>query len=172
MTRKGTRAKSTTSAHVRAQENGNGPTDRHWTTRFLSHLAETSNVTVSAEKAGTSTSRAYEQRRDNADFRRKWHIALCEGYDLLEMEVLRRLREADFKDKDEGKFDFANALRVLSAHRQTVSQQRARDNDLDEEAVLASLNAKIDLIRKREKAVTKLLKDDGVRPVETPDGDQ
>ena len=172
MTRKGKRANDTSTAVVLAAEGGNGPGNRHWRGQFLAILAETSNVSHAIKKTNTCSSRVYEARRKDADFRRKWHEALCEGYDQLEMDVLRRLREGDFKDKNDGKFDFANALRVLSAHRQTVSQQRARDSDLDEETVLASLNEKLDRIRNRERAVTKLLKDEGVHPVGTSDGDQ
>lgn len=63
------------------------------------------------------------------------------------------------------RFDNAVGLRLLMAHRATVSQERARREDLDEEAVLASINAKIDRIKTREVAMTRLLAEDGVHLV-------
>lgn len=123
---------------------------KHWRTTFLAVLAETSNVTQSAKAAVTSLSKVYETRRKDAEFRQQWHAALCEGYDYLEMEVLRRLREGAFTTADGGKFDFACALRVLSAHQATVMAERARLGDEDEDAVFASINAKIDAMRRQK----------------------
>jgi hypothetical protein len=82
---------------------------KKWRVVFLDYLAATSNVTESAAKAGISTSRAYKVRREELAFARQWLAALSEGYTHLEMEVLRRLREGDFKTADGDKFDFANA---------------------------------------------------------------
>jgi hypothetical protein len=66
-----------------------------WKHHCLAALAETSNVTRSTEIANLSVSRAYRVRREDAVFRAAWQEALCEGYDHLELEVLRRLREGD-----------------------------------------------------------------------------
>ena len=82
------------------------------------------------------------------------------------MEVLRRLRDGDFAAADGGKFDFASALRVLTAHRDTVGRQRALDTDADEAAVIASINAKLDIIKEREKQFNAALADDGVYKIE------
>lgn len=141
------RRKVVTTKRARAQEAGKLANGR-WRDTFLAVLAETSNVTKSADAANVSPSRAYKVRREDAPFRRAWQEALCEGYDHLEMEVLRRLREGDFTTPEGGKFDFACALRILLAHRDSVGAERARQSDDDEEAVYASINAKIELLKK------------------------
>ena len=46
---------------------------------FLDHLAESSNASESAAKAGTSPSRAYKIRREEPEFVRLWLAALWEG---------------------------------------------------------------------------------------------
>jgi hypothetical protein len=56
-----------------------------------------SNVAAAARKAKIDTSAAYQRRRNDAEFNRKWQIALCEGYDNLEMELLHRLRTGEVK---------------------------------------------------------------------------
>jgi hypothetical protein len=124
-------------------------TDRHWRTRFLDHLAESSNVTRSAEHAGIEISRVYRLRRAQPDFARAWQVALSEGYTHLEMEVLRRLREGDFKTSDGEKFDFANAIRLLAAHRDSASATQSRGRDVSAAEVRASIDRKIEEIRRR-----------------------
>ncbi len=117
------------------------PTPRNntrWREVFLEKLAETSNVTASAEWANVTTAQVYASRRGEPEFARNWMAALCEGYDNLEMEVLRRLRTGDSKDADGHKFDFGAALRVLTAHRESAARERAiRDNE-DADAIIAS----------------------------------
>ena len=129
---------------------------RHWVGLFLDTLAETSNVSASAAKAGCNPSRAYKLRREDRGFRAKWDAALLEGYEHLEMELLGYLRATapDFK------MDVANALRLLAAHKETVAKERARRSKRDKAAVLASLNAKIDKMRERKAAADKLLGED------------
>jgi hypothetical protein len=124
-------------------------TDRHWRTRFLDHLAESSNVTRSAEHAGIEISRVYRLRRAQPEFARAWQVALSEGYTHLEMEVLRRLREGDFKTSDGEKFDFANAIRLLAAHRDAASITQSRGHDVSAAEVRASIDRKIEEIRRR-----------------------
>ena len=125
-----------------------------WSRIFLSELAATSNVSAAARKAGVLPSRAYDERRSNAEFNRKWQVALCEGYEHLEMELLRRLREGEVKPATGAKrgvraYDNATALRLLNAHRESAAKERAiRDND-DAEAILDSINAKLDRMRER-----------------------
>ena len=70
---------------------------KQWSQLFLAELAATSNVTASAKKAGIATSTAYDARRTKAEFNRAWQRALCEGYDHLEMDLLRRLRDGEVK---------------------------------------------------------------------------
>ena len=141
-------------------ERNTGPSS-HWRTIFLEKLAETSNVSASAAEAGITPSRAYKARRDEAKFAEAWFAAVIEGYEHLEMETLHRLRMGT--DKDEPKFDIANALRILAMHRETVARERARVEPRDEEAILASIDAKIERMRSRERNATRLLADEGIR---------
>ena len=125
-----------------------------WSKVFLAELASTSNVTASARKAGIDTSTAYEARRSRPDFNRQWHRALCEGYDHLEMELLHRLRMGEVKPASGARrgarqFDNATAFRLLSVHRETVAQERAMQENENADAILASIDAKLDRMRER-----------------------
>ena len=122
-----------------------GPINKHWRTYFLQALAATSNVTASAKVAGISPSRAYKARREHTGFAAEWRAALFEGYEHLEMEVLAQLRGHD----PDRKLDIANAIRLLSAHRDTVAAERARREGQDEAALYAALDHKIETIRHR-----------------------
>jgi hypothetical protein len=130
------------------------PGFRQWSKIFLGELAATSNVSAAARKAGISTTTAYEARRGNAEFNRAWQRALCEGYDHLEMELLHRLRNGEVKPATGAKrgiraFDNAIAFRLLLAHKESAARQRAiRDNE-DSEAIIQSINAKLEKIRER-----------------------
>jgi hypothetical protein len=126
-----------------------GRINNNWRRLFLDCLAESSNVTLSAEKAGVSTSRAYKVRREEAEFAREWLVALAEGYLHLEMEVVRRLREGDSKAGDDGKFDFANAIRLLAAHRDNAARGASEVRDVSPAEVRASIDRKIEDIRRR-----------------------
>jgi hypothetical protein len=136
-------------ARTNAPTKSSASTDRNWRGRFLDHLAETSNVTRSAEHAGVDVSRVYRLRRAQPDFARQWQVALSEGYSHLEMEVLRRLREGNFKTTDNEKFDFANAIRLLAAHRDSATVGQSRERDVSAAEVRASIDRKIEEIRHR-----------------------
>jgi hypothetical protein len=75
--------------------------------------------------------------------------ALAEGYLHLEMEVLRRLRAGDAKTGDDGKFDFANAIRLLAAHRDSVARGAGEVRDVTAAEVRMSIDRKIEDIRQR-----------------------
>lgn len=125
-----------------------------WSATFLAELAATSNVTASAAKAGVSTRVVYDTRRHDAEFARAWRSALCEGYDALEMALLYRLRVGELKPATGAKrasrsFDNATALRLLAAHRETVARERAIREEEDADAILASINAKLEKMRER-----------------------
>ena len=128
-----------------------------WSKLFLAELATTSNVSAAARKAGVSSFEVYEARRVNGEFARRWQVALCEGYDLLEMQLLQRMRDGELKPVANAKkasrsFDNSLALRLLAAHRESAARERAmRDND-DAEAILASIDAKLDRMRERSLA--------------------
>jgi len=136
--------------------------DRHWRRLFLDTLADTSNVTRSAEAAGINPARAYLVRRVEPEFARQWRAALLEGYENLEMETLHRLRTGTAKD--DPKFDIANAIRLLVLHRETVASQRAERARIDEDSVIASINAKFAARRAREKAAAALFEKEARKP--------
>jgi hypothetical protein len=134
---------------------------RNWRQTFLATLADSSNISEAAESAQISVSWVYKTRREDPEFFRKWLNALCEGYDNLEMDLLHRLRTGETKDADGRKFDNATAFRLLVAHKQSVARQHAmRDNESEEE-ILASINAKLDAMRERERQVAVLLAEGG-----------
>lgn len=140
-----------TPAHHTAPPDGDqtATTHRHWRTRFLDCLAESSNVAKSARLAGVSVSRAYKLRRADPEFAQQWLAALAEGYLHLEMEVVRRLREGDLAAGEGQKFDFANAIRLLAAHRESAARGPTRARDVSAAEVRASIDRKIEEIRRR-----------------------
>lgn len=130
------------------------PLYKTWSTAFLTELAATSNVSAAARKARVPTTTVYATRRTDPAFNRKWQQALCEGYDLLEMDLLLRMRSGELKPAPGAKrgtrtFDNAIALRLLGAHKDTVSRQRAVRTNEDSETILLSINAKLERIRQR-----------------------
>lgn len=139
-------------------------TNPRWRKTFLVALADTSNVAAAAREAGVTVSAVYRARRAEPDFAREWQAALAEGYDNLEMELLSRLRMGEAPDAEDKrtpvKFDNAMAFRLLSAHRDAVGRQRALRDHEDEATTLASINAKLDMMRAREKAAARLLAED------------
>lgn len=126
--------------------------EQRWRPVFLAHLAATSNVAASTRAAAVSASRVYDARRRDAAFYRAWQEALCEGYEHLEMALLQRLREGEIKPASGAKrgtrvFDNATALRLLVAHRESVSRQQAIRGNHDARAVIAEINARIEKLR-------------------------
>jgi len=79
-----------------AHRTSDKPNNRHWRKHFLATLAETSNVSAAARKARIDPSHAYKVKRTENAFAAQWREALCEGYDLLEMEVLHPYPRAAF----------------------------------------------------------------------------
>jgi hypothetical protein len=85
-----------------------------------------------------------QERPDSPKFAAQWRDALYEGYEHLEMEVLAYLRGIGGTSK----LDTANVIRVLGAHRQTVAEIHAIKDDEDEQAVLDTIDALIDRMRR------------------------
>ena len=153
--------KTTPTKISRAKTRTRTPTKRRrahprWRDVFLEQLAETSNVAAAARVAGVDTSTVYKARRTEGEFLRRWHDALAEGYDNLEMELVRRLRSGELDGGGKGtggtarrKFDNAVAIRLLTAHRESVSRQRGRRAFEDEDAIIASINARLEAMRQR-----------------------
>ncbi len=131
-----------------------------WAPIFLAVLAETSNVSAAAKASGINTSKAYEVRRSNPEFYRKWQVALCEGYDNLEMELLRRMREGEIKPAAGAKrgvrtYENAVGLRLLEAHKVSATRERAKRDNQDAVHVIAAINAKLDKMRERRLELSK-----------------
>ena len=124
-------------------------TPRHWRTRFIEQLAETSNVLKAADHAGIMPSQAYHARRNEPDFAKKWRAALAEGYIHLEMDIVRRLREGDFKAAEGERYDFSNAIRLLATYRDKTGNVRHSSRDVSAAEVRASIDRKIEEIRRR-----------------------
>jgi len=122
---------------------------QHWRAPFLDHLARTSNISEAAHRAGVDLGRVYTARRQDPGFARDWLAALREGYLHLEMEVVRRLREGDLKAREGERYDFANALRLLAAHRETAGRAEAQQRNVTAAEVRASIDRKIEAIRQR-----------------------
>lgn len=126
--------------------------NRHWRGKFITALAETSNVAAAAKAAGVAPGRPYKVRRMEPDFARLWQDALCEGYENLELEVLHRLRFGDPKGAagETGaarRYDNGAAVRQLAFHRETVSRLRAIRDHEDADAVRASIDARLASLR-------------------------
>ncbi|MDB5724857.1 MAG: hypothetical protein JWQ16_1611 [Novosphingobium sp.] len=125
-----------------------------WSRAFLTELAATSNVSAAARKARIPTTLVYAARRTDPEFNRQWRQALCEGYELLEMDLLLRMRFGELKPAPGAKragrtYNNAIALRLLGAHKETVSRQRAVRTNEDSETILLSINAKLERIRQQ-----------------------
>ncbi len=106
---------------------------RSWTsekrTRFLNHLAATSNVEASVAVVGMSTAGAYMLRRRDPAFAAQWHAAVLAGYDRLEAALLehatRALTAIEHDEVPDQPFDPREALQLLSVHhgRQRATQR-------------------------------------------------
>lgn len=151
--RKADRNTKSLKATQQMRDDGDNPGDRHWRTRFLDCLVATSNITAAAKQASISPSRAYRTRQIDPDFAAKWQAALAEGYVNLEMELLCYLRSPSADHK----MDVANAIRLLTLHRQSVAQQRAHTDNRSEAEVLDSIDRMIDDMRTRAAANSALV---------------
>lgn len=123
---------------------------RHWRRRFLETLTATSNLKRAAEAAKIPLARAYEMRRADPEFARAWQAAIGDGYVTLELEVMRRLREGDLKTESGDKFDFANAIRLIGAHREGLGRAgQAETRNVSVAEVRASIDRKIEEVQRR-----------------------
>lgn len=130
------------------------PVRPKWMKPFLVKLANSSNVSAAARKAKVDTSTVYERRRRDAGFAREWQVALCEGYDNLEMDLLHRLRTGEIKTvagarRGVRQFDNATAFRLLVAHRESATRERSMRAHEDAVTVRAAIDAKLEEMRER-----------------------
>lgn len=99
---------------------------------FLDHLAETSNVSVSAKRAGVSRSAVYRLRATSPAFSNGWQTAIATGYDELEFRMLKTARFGTIKpvkrpDGSMGRateFDDAQGLKLLMAYKASIEKTR------------------------------------------------
>ena len=61
-----------------------------WRKGFLEALAQTGNVTGSAQKVGVTRQAAYKARKGSKEFTKQWDEAIEEAMDAMELEVHRR----------------------------------------------------------------------------------
>lgn len=148
------------------------PPKAKWQADFLAALAQSSNVTLAAQKAGIDVRTVYKARRAEPEFYRNWQEALAEGYDNLEMDLLHRLRIGQLeggKAQARRKFDNAIAFRLLTAHREAVGRQKAMRASEDEDAIIASITEKLEKMKERQDAVRAMAEEDGIYRVAEDD---
>lgn len=129
---------------------------------FLSTLAETCNVALSARQAKRKANTFYALKRRDSEFRAAWLEALSAGYDHLEMELLNRarfgaLKEVFYRGLKTGTtrtFSDAVALRLLEIHRKAVQPGRSADQEgkRDAKAIFDELAARIEEMEAEELA--------------------
>lgn len=103
------------------------PTVKLWTadkrTTFLAALAELANVTAAARLAGVPDTSPYKLKQIDPKFAEAWEAAIDEGYNRLELLLLRR---ATFGEQADGEnapsISTTLALGLLKA-RQTVARR-------------------------------------------------
>lgn len=67
--------------------------DAEWMGAFLALLAASPNVTLAAQGAGISRSKAYQYRKEDPGFAAKWDDAIGESIDRLEAAAFKRAEE-------------------------------------------------------------------------------
>ena len=118
----------------------------NWRDIFFESLAENSNVAQACAKCGVTTASVYDLRRRDLTFADAWMVALAAGYDNLEVELLDRLRNGD---GGAARFNYAVALRVLAAHRDSVSHEKGRRESVDAAEVRASILGRLAQLREQ-----------------------
>ncbi|GGB51944.1 hypothetical protein [Blastomonas aquatica] len=127
---------------------------------FLDHLAETSNVSVAAKRAGISRSAVYRLRAISPAFSNGWQSAIATGYDELEFRMLKTARFGTLKpvkrpDGSIGRateYDDAQGLKLLMAYKANVEKGRNEGAGGDVVAAVVArdqLAATLEQIRQR-----------------------
>ena len=130
--------------------NPDGPrVNTRWRDNFLAELAVTSDATLAADNAGVDLGQVRQTLQREPGFLAGWDAAKRMGYAFLEMEVLRRLRSGDLQAADGSKYSIADAIRFLSSGPGAQAEARADASDVNSAAVRASIDRKVDEIRKR-----------------------
>lgn len=138
---------------------------KSWTPKkqrdFLSALAETCNVKLSARLAKVSTSAIYSRRERDASFRAGWDRALSEGYSKLELEMLKRAlhgieRTVVTRAGNRETFREYNdrlGLALLRMHRDSVAVTADGVDDHEFEEARDRIIERLSRIRDREAAI-------------------
>lgn len=94
---------------------------------FLEWFAATSNVKLSAEKAGVANQTVFKHRMKDPAFAEAWDRALQQGYARLEAAVVERAQQAqpiaidgDLEAPEYDAVDPVLAMQLLKEHRRTV----------------------------------------------------
>lgn len=87
--------------------------------RFLAHLRETGNVTLSARAIGLPNRTIYDHRLSDPAFKAEWEAAIDEAIDVLEEEARRRA----FAGVTRKKFHLGNPVRDPQTGQQYVEQE-------------------------------------------------
>jgi hypothetical protein len=127
---------------------------------FFETLAETCNVGLAAEAAGMRPQRAYERRKTDARFRRRWGDALAIGYARLELMLLDRAlngTEKVARDKcgNETRIrEYSNqtAIALLKMHRDSAAEQDLEICEEDVTETRERITAKLRKLLERESA--------------------
>ena len=137
---------------------------RDWTRAkeraFLTSLAETCNVTCSAEAAGVSVAGAYRRRKANAPFRAGWADAISAAYQRLELVLLERALNGTEKvvvrkDGSEERmraYSDQTALALLRMHRDSAMEADRELSEAELDEVRQRLFDKLQRLRKRIEA--------------------
>lgn len=141
---------------VAAEANPSGSLSRSWKRIFLIALGQSSDIEAACKAARTTVERAFSVRREDPQFAVAWRRALLEGYENLELETLYYLRSGH-APHGEAKFDVANAIRLIRGQAEVASRDRAVRDEDDDQAVLDSIDRKLDRMRERAAANTALL---------------
>ncbi|WP_144243929.1 hypothetical protein [Sphingopyxis sp. MWB1] len=99
---------------------------------FLTELAHSCHVGRAHRAAGLGPTAAYGLRRRDPEFAAQWQEALVQGYERLDMALLRRALEVvgelelDEPSEPIVKMSVDQAIDVMNKHRQSVVGGRAR----------------------------------------------
>ena len=117
-------------AHLRGDVRLSDSVSEECLRAFLDHLAETSNVSVAAKRAGVSRSAVYRLRALSPAFSNGWQSAIATGYDELEFRMLKTARFGTLKPvkRPDGtigratEYDDAQGLKLLMAYKASVEK--------------------------------------------------
>jgi hypothetical protein len=141
------------------------PDKKSWTPKkqrdFLTALAETCNVKLSARLAKVSTSAIYARRERDASFRAGWDRSLAEGYAKLELEMLKRAlhgveRVVVTRAGNRETFREYNdrlGLALLRMHRDSVALTSDGIDDNEFEEARERIIERLSRIREREESI-------------------